>query len=328
MHAAIVGLAGPALTPDERALLRQRPPLGLILFSRNIIDAAQLSDLVESIRQVVPAALLMVDQEGGRVARLRPPGWQAHPPAAQIGALYRRDRQAGLQAGFLTGALIGRDCASAGFDVVCAPVLDLAVEGASAVIGDRAYDRDPVVVSALAEAVARGMLAAGIQPVGKHAPGHGRATLDSHLAMPELDDVDEFDLIPFRALAWLPWMMTAHIRYRAVDPALPATLSPTVLQQVVRQRIGFANLLISDDLAMHAVSGDPGVLAAASLAAGCDVALHCSGVLADSSTVLAAVPDLHPATRLRLEAARLQAATARQFLDGDALAAERAMLLR
>ena len=326
-RAAIVGISGSELTEDERQLFSEAPPLGLILFKRNIVDRSQLADLVASIREAVPGAVLMLDQEGGRVARLRPPDWQAHPPAANIGALYRRDAGAGSRAAFLTGALIGDQCRDAGFDVVCAPVLDLQVPGADAVIGDRAFSDDPEVVATLARAMAEGLLAAGIQPVGKHAPGHGRATLDSHLALPELEDVDEADLVPFRANAWLPWMMTAHIRYRRIDPEQPATLSRAVLHQVVRGRIGFANLLVSDDLAMHAVSGDPGALACASIAAGCDLALHCSGVLAESRAVLQAVPAPDAAAVARLEAASAMAREHRVTLDVPSLWAERQALL-
>ena len=326
-RAAIIGISGPVLTDEERGLLAETPPIGLILFKRNIMDRAQLSDLVASTRAALPAALLMVDQEGGRVARLRPPDWQAHPPAAEIGVLFRRNANAGLRVAFLTGALIGADCSAAGLDVVCAPVLDLQVPGADAVIGDRAFGPDPESVAALARAMAEGLLAAGIQPVGKHAPGHGRATLDSHLALPELEDVDETDLAPFRANAWLPWMMTAHIRYRRLDGQAPATLSRTVLDEVVRGRIGFANLLVSDDLAMHAVSGDPGVVARASLAAGCDLALHCSGVLGETRAVLEAVPAPDPAALARLASAAAMARDRRVTLDVPALSAEREALL-
>lgn len=325
--AAIVGLAGTALTADESALLSRHPPLGVILFKRNIIDKVQVVGLAASIKRVVPDALLMVDQEGGRVARLRPPEWREHPAAAAIGLLYQRDRTAAIRAAFLTGALIGLDCAGTAFDVVCAPVLDLVVPGASGVIGDRAYSDKPMEVAGLAGAMASGLLAAGVQPVGKHAPGHGRGMLDSHLALPELDDVDEADLVPFRELSWLPWMMTAHIRYRQVDPVHPATLSRSVIKDVIRGRIGFDNLLVSDDLAMHAVSGDPRGVAQASLQAGCDIALHCSGVFEETRGVLEAVSGVSQAAWKRLAAARKMASDYRVALDPDQLASEREHLL-
>ncbi len=326
-RAAIVGLSGPALLPAERDLLREMPPLGVILFRRNVETPDQLAALIAALRETVPGLLVCVDQEGGRVARLRPPHWQAHPPAAAVGAVYARDPKSGLRAAFLCGALIGLQCAEAGFDLVCAPVLDLHVPGADAVIGDRAFSADPDSVAMLGAAFADGLLAAGIQPVGKHAPGHGRSLVDSHLALPELDGLDENDLLPFRANRDLPWMMTAHIRYRALDPNQPATLSRTVIEGVLRRELGFTGLIVSDDLSMHAVSGEPGALAAAALAAGCDVALHCSGVLAETRSVLAASPAPDAAVRARLDAASTLAATRKQSLDHDALAAERASLL-
>ncbi len=325
--AAIVGIAGDALGEAECGLLRERPPLGVILFRRNVGTPDQLAALVVALRAILPAgALLLVDQEGGRVARLRPPYWRGHPTAAALGRLHARDPQAGQRAAFLTGALIGLDCAGAGFDVACAPVLDRAVPGAHAVIGDRAYGDDARSIVPLAGALAEGLLAAGVQPVGKHVPGHGRAGTDSHLSLPELDGLSEADLAPFAALSWLPWMMTAHIRYRDADPLQPATLSRPILQDVVRGRLGFDNLLVSDDLAMQALSGSAGSRAAAALAAGCDVALHCSGVLAESRDVLACVPPLTQAALTRLQRARALAASRRQRLDAPALDAERERL--
>jgi beta-N-acetylhexosaminidase len=190
MKAAIVGIAGPTLSADEVALFRAQPPSGVILFARNVETPAQLRSLTASLRRALPPrAVLMVDQEGGRVARLRPPHWRAHPPAATLRT---------LRAAWLTGALIGLDCAAAGFDVVAAPVLDLAIPGAHSVIGDRALAEEPTAVARLGRALAAGLLAAGIQPIGKHAPGHGRARVDSHLALPrvEANDLDA-DLLPF-----------------------------------------------------------------------------------------------------------------------------------
>jgi beta-N-acetylhexosaminidase len=268
----------------------------------------------------------MVDQEGGRVARLRPPHWQAHPPARQIGALHARDADAGLRAAWLTGALIGAQCAAAGFTIVAAPVLDVADPDGHDVIGDRAFAADPVAVAALGGAMARGLLAAGVQPVGKHAPGHGRARADSHLALPVLDDVAETDMVPFRANAWLPWLMTAHIRYTAMDMLHPATQSAAIIGGVIRAT-GFAGVLITDDLAMRALDGTPGARAAAALAAGCDVALQCSGVLDETRSVLEAIGPASAELSSRLATARRQADAARAPLDVAALTAERAALL-
>ena len=334
MRAAIVGIAGPELTAAEAALFRAHPPAGVILFARNVVDPSQVQALTAELRAVLPAkAVLMVDQEGGRVARLRPPHWRAHPPAAAIGALYAAAPAAGLRAAWLTGALIGADCAACGFDVVCAPVLDLAIAAAHAVIGDRAYGPDPTAVAALARAVAQGLLAAGIQPVGKHAPGHGRALADSHLALPVVDIPDlSADLAPFIANADLPWMMTAHILYPALDPACPATLSAPIIRDIIRGRIGFQGVLVTDDLAMHALSGEPAELALRALAAGCDVALYCPGDPAPTAALLAAVPPLTPLAARRMAAAAELARTrfaggARLALDPAAFEAERNGLL-
>lgn len=325
MRAAIVGITGPALSADEAALFRRLPPAGVILFGRNIEGPAQLRRLTGGLRAVLPPeAAIMVDQEGGRVARLRPPSWCAHPPARVLGALNPARR---LRAAWLTGALIGLDCAAAGFDVACAPVLDLAVPGASDVVGDRAYSDDPVQVAMLGRAVADGLLAAGVQPVGKHAPGHGRALVDSHHALPAVAGCLDGDMLPFTACAALPWMMTAHILYLDLDSARPGTLSPVVIGQAIRGRIGFQGVLVSDDLAMRALAGTPGSLAAQAVAAGCDLALHCTGVLADSAAVLDAVPDAGPATLDRMQAARRLASSSRAVLDGVALMAERDGLL-
>ena len=329
MKAAIVGIAGPTLDPAEAAAFRAHPPAGVILFARNVVDPAQLAALTASLRAVLPAqAVLLVDQEGGRVARLRPPYWRAHPPAAAIGALLTRDLRHGLRAAWLTGVLIGLDCAAAGFDVVAAPVLDLGLPGAHAVIGDRAYAEDPRDVGRLGRAVAAGLLAAGIQPIGKHAPGHGRARLDSHLALPtvEANDLDA-DLLPFALNADLPWAMTAHILYPAWDAMRPATLSPVVIDSIIRRRIGFEGVLVTDDLAMRALSGAPAALAQQALAAGCDLALYCAGDAARTEELLAVCPDVTPLAAARLARARGMAARRRLSLDAAALADERDRLL-
>ncbi len=330
IKAAIVGISGPELTQTEAQQLRAHQPAGIILFARNILTPDQLAALMADLAAVLPAdAALLVDQEGGRVARLRPPHWHAHPPAADIGALYARNPSHGLRAAWLTGALIGLDCAAAGFTVACAPVLDRRMPHGHGVIGDRAFSDAPADIALLARAVAAGLLAAGVQPVGKHAPGHGRATLDSHLALPIVQDNDlDADLAPFTANRDLPWMMTAHIRYPTWDAALPATLSPTIIASIIRGRIGYQGVLVSDDLAMHALTGAPADRATAALQAGCDVALYCPGDLEGTSQVLAAVPPLTPAATARLAAARALAQTKRLALDAATLAAERKDLMQ
>ncbi len=329
MKSAIVGIGGPELQADEQALFRTHQPAGVILFARNIRDPGQLAGLMGTLRRVLPAdAVLMIDQEGGRVARMRPPHWRAHPPVAAIGRLFDRNTAAGLRTAWITGALIGHDCATAGFDVATAPVLDRAVPGASTVIGDRAFHADPAVVARLGRATAAGLLAAGVQPVGKHAPGHGRAQVDSHKALPvvEANDLDA-DCLPFALNADLPWAMTAHILYPAWDPTLPATLSPSVITTIIRGRIGFTGVLVTDDLAMEALSGSPANLATQALAAGCDLALYCPGELAPTAALLAACPAITSAASERLTAARVMAARRRLTLDAAALANERDRLL-
>jgi beta-N-acetylhexosaminidase len=327
-RAAVVGVSGLSLTPDEATLFATHPPLGVILFGRNVADPSQLAALIAAIRVVLPGALLMVDQEGGRVARLRPPHWQAHPPAAAIGALHGANAAAGLRAAWITGALIGHDCAAAGFDVACAPVLDLRHPGMTDAIGDRAFGTDPEAVAALGRAMAEGLLAAGIQPVGKHAPGHGRAVVDSHQAMPCIDAADlDADFLPFIRNADLPWMMTAHLLYEALDQTHPATLSPGIIATVIRGRIGFDGVLVSDDLAMGALTGPPAERALACLAAGCDVALYCAGVFDHTEAVLRALPSLGTRTAARLAAAASLARTCKKALDPAALADERARLI-
>jgi beta-N-acetylhexosaminidase len=281
---AILGVSGPRLTEDERALFRQFPPRGVILFGRNIQNPAQLAELVAELRAVLaPDAVLMVDQEGGRVARLRQPFWADLPAAASL---------ATEEAAFAHGRALGVMCRAAGFDVVAAPVLDLQYDGADAVIGDRAISDDPVIVARLGGKIAAGILAEGLTPVMKHLPGHGRALVDSHQKLPRVAQADlAADFYPFAANNTLPWAMTAHIVYEAIDPALPATLSKIVIKDVIRGKIGFGGVLLSDDLAMGALSGTPAERALAAVAAGCDIALYCPGDFAGNASVLRALAD-------------------------------------
>jgi beta-N-acetylhexosaminidase len=316
VKAAVIGISGPELLAAEAALFRAQTPAGVILFARNLVDRPQLASLIAALRRVLPPnAVFMVDQEGGRVARLRPPHWRAHPPAASLGTVRRA---------WLSGALIGLDCAASGFNTVAAPVLDLRIPDAHDVIGDRAFAEDPAQIARLARAFAEGLLAAGIQPIGKHAPGHGRARVDSHLSLPtvQANHLDA-DLLTFAANADLPWMMTAHIVYPAFDPDRPATLSPVIIQQIIRQRIGFQGVLVTDDLAMKALAGEPADLAIQALAAGCDLALYCSGEYAPTEALLQRCPPLSDQAAQRLSQARAKAARRRLDLDAEALAQER-----
>lgn len=314
--AAVVGIAGPDLLDTEAALFRACPPAGVILFARNIQNPRRLAALMTALRRVLPpGAILMVDQEGGRVARLRPPFWRAHPPGAALGTVRRA---------WLSGALIGLDCAAAGFNTVAAPVLDLSIPAAHDVIGDRALAGSPNDVARLGRAFAEGLMAAGMHPIGKHAPGHGRAAVDSHLSLPVVwaNDLDA-DMLPFALNADLPWMMTAHIVYPALDPDLPATLSPRIIQDVVRRRIGFQGVLVTDDLAMQALAGEPADLALQALAAGCDLALYCSGKFATTEALLTRCPPLSIQSAARLEWASAKVRRRRLDLDGAGLARER-----
>jgi beta-N-acetylhexosaminidase len=318
-RAAIIGIAGTALAAEEVALFRATPPMGVILFARNIATPAELQALNASIRDLLGAeAPILVDQEGGRVARLRPPHWPAFPPAASFENLPAPAAEA-------NAALLGLTCMDAGFDVVCTPVLDLRLPGAHGVIGDRAFSADPAEVARLGAAWVRGLQSAGCIPVIKHIPGHGRARVDSHLDLPRVSASRAelaADLAPFAALAASgAWAMTAHILYEAFDAALPATLSPSVIAGIIRGEAGFDGVLVSDDLAMQALRGDPGALAAQSIAAGCDLVLHCTGVLAETAAALAGCPGLSDRAIARLAATR--AAARPQPLDADALLALR-----
>lgn len=330
--ATIVGIPGPTLDTETETVLRTARPAGIILFGRNITGKTQLRTLTDALRGVLaPDAILMVDQEGGRVARLRPPNWHKHPPAGAIGALHAKNPEKGLRAAWLTGALIGVECAEMGFDVVCAPVLDRVVPARSDVVGDRGYSENPETVAILGRAMADGLLAAGIQPVIKHLPGHGRARVDSHLDLPIVSDNTDDDLLAFRRNADLPWAMTAHIVFPGWDRARPATMSPAIIANIIRGTIGFDGVLVSDDLAMHALTGSPvttpGARAAQALAAGCDLAMYCPGDAAGNQDVFANCPDISDAAISRLARAREVAQHRRRALDATELSAERDTLL-
>ncbi|UPY35751.1 beta-N-acetylhexosaminidase [Sediminicoccus sp. KRV36] len=304
MKAAIIGVAGLRLTVEEAALLRRHKPLGVILFARNIADPAQLRALTHEIREALGhAAPILVDQEGGRVARLRPPHWRAHPPAAS----FENGPASAAQA---AAAAIGAECRAVGLDVVCAPVLDLRLPEMHKVIGDRAFSAEPAEVTRLGGAWIAGLRQAGVQPVIKHIPGHGRATLDSHEALPVVTASRgelSADLEPFRALSSGDlWGMTAHILYTALDESLCATLSPGVISGVIRGEIGFEGFLLSDDLGMKALAGTLPELTQAALGAGCDAVLHCSGVFTESLAVLEACPGLSESALARYAASRSQ----------------------
>ncbi|WP_309085394.1 beta-N-acetylhexosaminidase [Chelativorans sp.] len=307
--AMILGAAGTRLTADEKALYRDERPWGFILFARNISEEGQVRDLIAAMRDSVgrPDAPVFVDQEGGRVQRLRPPLAPNYPHAAALGALYAQDPAAGLRAAWLMSRLHAFDLARLGFSADCLPVLDVPVPGAHDVIGNRAYGQDPQAVAALGRAAAEGLMAGGILPVMKHVPGHGRAGADSHLLLPRVDaSLEELrarDFVPFKALAGLPMAMTAHVVYAALDPDNPSTTSARVIEQIIRGEIGFDGLLMSDDVSMKALSGDFGTRAQAILAAGCDLILHCNGVMDEMRAVAQRTPELAGRAAARAERA-------------------------
>lgn len=291
--AMILGAAGTELSADEVAFFGDERPWGFILFARNVAEPAQLGDLVAAMRDSVGRAdaPVFVDQEGGRVQRLRPPLAPDYPSAADIGAVYRRDPAAGVRAAWVMSRLHAFDLARHGISADCLPVLDVPVSGAHDVIGKRAYGREPQAVTALGCAAADGLMAGGLLPVVKHVPGHGRAGADSHHHLPRvdatLDELRRSDFIPFRALADLPMAMTAHVVYTAIDEENPSTTSPTVIADIIRGEVGFDGLLMSDDVSMRALSGDFADRAEAILAAGCDVVLHCNGAMREMQAVAA-----------------------------------------
>lgn len=283
--AVIFGAAGTVLSDAERDFFREQNPWGFILFARNIAEPEQIRALVADMRSCTTRAdtPVFIDQEGGRVQRLRPPLAPNYPPAADIGALYARDAHAGLRAAWLQARLHALDLARYDITADCLPVLDVPTEGAHDVIGNRAYGRSPESVAALGRAVVEGLLAGGVLPVMKHVPGHGRAGADTHLELPTvpapLEELRDRDFRPFRSLRDIGMAMTAHVIYSAIDPSGPATTSPIVIRDIIRGEIGFDGLLMSDDVSMKALSGDFTTRAAAILEAGCDIVLHCNGVM-------------------------------------------------
>lgn len=296
--ALIVGLAAQELAPGEAALLRDARPVGIILFARNCASPAQVRRLVETAHEAVASTdmLVLIDQEGGRVRRLRPPQWREVPAASAFAALHHADPQEGERAARLSARLLAGDLRAIGINTNCAPVLDLRMPGAHDIIGDRAFGAEPAGIARLGRAVAEGHMAGGVVPVIKHIPGHGRALADSHLELPRVDatraDLEAADFAPFRALRDMPAAMTAHVVYNAIDPDRPASTSARVTADVIRGHIGFEGLLMSDDLGMKALDGSFRSRAEAVIAAGSDVALHCSGDLDEMQAAACGVPAL------------------------------------
>lgn len=312
MTPAIFGLAGPTLSADERAFFRDADPAGYILFGRNIENRAQLRALTDSLRAIHgrDRTLISIDQEGGRVARMKAPEWLTFPPAEVFDKLYEVAPTSAIAAARANAQAIGLDLAEAGISVDCLPLLDVRQPGADDIIGDRALGSEPMRVAALGRAVLDGLAGAGVAGVIKHLPGHGRANADSHKALPTVtasEDELELDLAPFRALAEAPIAMTAHVRFTAWDDANPATQSPFVVGEVIRRRIGFDGLLLTDDLDMEALSGSVPERAARAIAAGCDVALNCWAKMDDMIGIANVLPAMSERGAARL--ARALAAT-------------------
>jgi beta-N-acetylhexosaminidase len=311
-RAFIAGCSGTTLTPDEVAFFRDAAPWGFILFKRNIDHPEQVRALCDALRETVGRsdAPILIDQEGGRVQRMGPPHWPKYPAGSAYGRVHANDPLVRREIARLGARLIAHDLLAVGINVDCVPVLDVPVPGSHEIIGDRAYGRDPQTVAVLGRAAAEGLMAGGVLPVVKHVPGHGRAFADSHLALPVVEtpreELEAHDFPPFRILADMPLAMSAHVVYTALDPERPATLSPVVIGDVIRSHIGYDGLLMTDDLSMHALSGSFRGRAEAAIAAGCDMLLHCNGVMEEMTGVAEGAPELAGDALRRAEAAMIR----------------------
>ena len=332
MQAAIYGLSGPELTDGERDFFRDCDPAGYILFKRNCVDPAQLQALTDSLRDLsgredVP---ILIDQEGGRVARLRPPHWPGFPSGEAFDRLYRLAPSSAIEAARVNGRALGLMLRSVGINVDCTPLLDVRQPGAHDIIGDRALGSEPMQVAALGRAILDGLASAGVVGVVKHMPGHGRALADSHHELPVVTasaEELEVDIEPFERLNWAPMGMVAHVLYTAWDEARPSSQSPLVIEEIIRGRIGFDGFLMSDDSNMNALSGTQAERAAACVAAGCDVALPCNGVLSDNIDIAEQLGEITPEGAERLRQAMVIASAESDGPDLDACIAKRDELL-
>lgn len=305
MHPVIFGVSGLALSPGEAAFFREAEPAGFILFGRNVESPDQVRALVESLKELAGRdAPVLIDQEGGPVQRLKPPHWRAAPAMARFGEVFGRDRELAERALALNCRLIAADLRALGIGVVCAPVLDVPVAGADPVIGERAFSGDPAVVARLGRVAAEAFAGAGVVPVIKHIPGHGRSPVDSHLALPFVSApraaLEKADFLPFRKCNDMPLAMTAHVVYRAIDQDAPATFSKKVVEGVIRGGIGFGGLIVSDDICMRALAGSFRKRAERTLAAGVDLVLHCSGVRSEMESVMRGVSPMPEKTKTAL----------------------------
>jgi beta-N-acetylhexosaminidase len=321
MKPVIFGLSGPIISADERAFFQAVDPAGFILFQRNIVDHTQVRALTADLRALSgrEALPILIDQEGGRVARLQPPHWPVFPSGAQFSALYATAPMTAIEAARANGEALGHVLADLGVTVNCAPVLDLRCPDTHDSIGDRCLGEDSNRIGALGQALLAGMQRGGVVGVIKHMPGQGRAAVDSHHDLPRVSDKAvalEADLKPFILLNKALIGMTGHVVFEAWDKERPASTSPFVIEHIVRQRIKFDGLLLSDDIEMKALLGSSSDRALACLRAGCDIALHCSGDLAAMIDIAKHVPDISEAALMRLDAAML---TARPKFDATHL---------
>ncbi|WP_440978136.1 beta-N-acetylhexosaminidase [Sphingomonas pseudosanguinis] len=308
MIPVIFGLSGPVLTPEERAFFASVEPAGYILFKRNIVDRAQLRALTDDLRALAGRddLAILIDQEGGRVARMGPPEWPAFPAGPAFAELYAIAPMSAIQAMRANGQALGLMLREVGITVDCAPLLDVAQADTTEAIACRAYGAEPMQVAALGRAMLEGLAAAGVVGVVKHMPGHGRALVDSHHLLPTVTASEAelvVDLEPFRTLAAAPMGMTSHIVFEAWDAERPATLSPVVIEDIIRRRIGFDGLLMTDDIDMKALSGTAGEKAAGALAAGCDLVLDCWARMDEMVEIAGRVPAITEAARVRLDRA-------------------------
>lgn len=314
VKACILSVSGPELTPAEAVLFRMRSPWGVILMGRSCVTRMQVRRLVADIWDATGReTLIFIDQEGGRVARLKAPEWPLFPRGSDYAAIYAEDADKGREAVWLGHRLIAAELASLSIHADCAPVVDLPVPGAHDIIGDRAFGADPATIADLARAALAGLTAGGVAGVIKHIPGHGRAMADSHLELPRVTAGDNElakDFAAFAGVSDAPMAMTAHIAYDAYDPGRAATVSRTVIQDVIRGRIGFDGLLMTDDLGMKALGGTLAERADASIAAGCDMLLHCSGFLKDPAEILAEMTEVAEAAPALAGKAAARAAAA------------------
>jgi beta-N-acetylhexosaminidase len=332
MKPVIFGLSGPALTAEERAFFAGIDPAGYILFKRNIVDRVQVRALTDDLRALHGRDTLpiLIDQEGGRVRRLGPPEWPRFPAAAAFDALYERAPISALEAARVNARAIGLMLAEVGVNVNIAPVLDVRRAETHAAIGERSFSSDPVRVASFGAAMLDGLRQAGVVGVIKHMPGQGRATVDTHHHLPAVEASEAEladDLLPFQRLHDAPMALTGHVIFSAWDAEHPATMSTTIIRDIIRGRIGFEGLLMSDDLDMDALSGDIPSRAIACLAAGCDVALHCSGKMTDMVAIAERVPDMTERAGERLAEAMATIAPADDFASIPKLLAKRDELL-